>query len=151
MSYNEISKIGNRKKGRIEYKKAEIVALFCKHNESLTFLWRKNTCAIFIWCGKNCHQQTSFPVEEKKSKTRLEEEEIRVSSRLPVSPIAIKKKNKGYQKMYINFQKKIYVEKFLIFFKIISRGNKEGAGSVKFYNIHEEKRILNMHYSILYL
>lgn len=65
---------------------------------------------------KNCHQQTSFPVEEKKSKTRLEEEEIRVSSRLPVSPIAIKKKNKGYQKMYINFQKKIYVEKFLIFF-----------------------------------
>lgn len=129
MSYNEISKIGNRKKGRIEYKKAEIVALFCKHNESLTFLWRKNTCAIFIWCGKNCHQQTSFPVEEKKSKTRLEEEEIRVSSRLPVSPIAIKK-NKGYQKMYINFQKKIYVEKFLIFLKIISRGNKEGAGSV---------------------
>lgn len=139
MSYNEISKIGNRKKGRIEYKKAEIVALFCKHNESLTFLWRKNTCAIFIWCGKNCHQQTSFPVEEKKSKTRLEEEEIRVSSRLPVSPTAIKK-NKGYQKMYINFQKKIYVEKFLIFLKIISRGNKEGAGSVKFYNIHEDKK-----------
>lgn len=46
--------------------------------------------------------------------------------------------------MYINFQKKIYVEKFLIFLKIISRGNKEGAGSVKFYNIHEDKRILNI-------
>lgn len=53
--------------------------------------------------------------------------------------------------MYINFQKKIYVEKFLLFFKIISRGNKEGAGSVKFYNIYADKRILNMHYSILYL
>lgn len=151
MSYNEISKIGNRKKGRIEYKKAEIVALFCKHNESLTFLWRKNTCAIFIWCGKNCHQQTSFPVEEKKSKTRLEEEEIRVSSRLPVSPIAIKKKKQRLPKNVHKFSKENLCRKFFDFFKIISWGNKEGAGSVKFYNIHEDKRILNMHYSILYL
>lgn len=38
LSYNEILKIGNRKKGCIEYKKVEIVVLFCKYNELLIFL-----------------------------------------------------------------------------------------------------------------
>lgn len=82
-----------------------------------------NTTNHLLSCDGRTHVRYLFGVEKtvinkhpfrskkKKSKTRLEEEEIRVSSRLPVSPIAIKK-TKGYQKMYINFQKKIYAKIF---------------------------------------
>lgn len=38
--------------------------------------------------------------------------------------------------------------KFFDFIKNNFKGIGEGADSVKFYNIHEDKMILNMHYSI---
>lgn len=57
-----------------------------------------------------------FRSKKKKSKTRLEEEEIRVSSRLPVSPIAIIKKKQRLPKNVHKFSKENLCRKIFDFF-----------------------------------